>query len=257
MSAAIIRVSGIEDPRSILQLQVKKERKGAVLDLDIRNNPRTLELLAMNNPQLKLVSFDLDGTILRGRILDYVKMPDALHGTTMEHDEQEKLGYEDTLVIQLSLFTGMKIDEIAPDPTKLPLIEDLDATLQGLNRAGVRTVILTDNPSFAAEPLRRHGFRDIIASEIETLNGVLTARMKLLTNKLDGLREYCRQHNIELASCAHVSDWTNDVVVFKSVGVSVEFNAFEQSVSKAATYVVNSDSLLDVYRVLEPSLPTR
>lgn len=230
------------------------------MDLDIRNNLRTLELLAMNNPQLKLVSFDLDGTILRGRILDYVKIPDALHRTIVGHDElffQGKLGYEETLQIQLSLFAGMKIDEIAPDPTRLPLIEDLDATLQGLNRAGVRTVILTDNPSFAAEPLRRHGFRDIIASEIETSNGVLTARMKLLTNKLDGLREYCRQHNIGLASCAHVGDWTNDVVVFKSVGVSVAFNASEQSVSKAATYAVNSDSLLDVYRLLEPNLPIR
>src|SRR3972149_4371802 len=153
MSAAMIRVSGIEDPRSILQLQVKKERKGAVLDLGIRNNPRTQELLPMNNPQLKLVSFDLDGTILRGRILDYVKIPDALHRTIVGHDElffQGKLGYEESLQIQLSLFAGMKIHDIAPDPTRLPLIEDLDATLQGLNRAGVRTVILTDNPSFAA-----------------------------------------------------------------------------------------------------------
>jgi phosphoserine phosphatase len=118
-------------------------------------------------------------------------------------------------------------------------------------------VILTDNPSFAAEPLKELGFHDIIASEIEISNGVLAPRMKLLTNKLDGLREYCGQHNIELPSCAHVGDWTNDVVVFKAVGVSVAFNASEQSVSKAATYVVDSDSLLDVYRVLEPNLPTR
>ena len=214
----------------------------------------------MNKPRLRLVSFDLDGTILRGRILDYVKIPDALHRTIVEYDElffQGKLAYVETLQIQFSLFAGMKIDEIAPDPTRLPLIQDLDATLRSLRHAGVRTVILTDNPSFAAEPLRKHGFHDIIASEIETSNGVLAARMKLLTNKLDGLREYCRQHHIELASCAHVGDWTNDVVVFKAVGVSVAFNASEQSVSKAATYVVDSYSLLDVYRVLEPNLPTR
>jgi phosphoserine phosphatase len=118
-------------------------------------------------------------------------------------------------------------------------------------------VILTDNLSFALEPFRKFGFHDIIASEAEISNGALTGRMKLLTNKLVGLREYCKRHEIELASCAHVGDWTNDIVVFRAVGLSVAFNASIDSVTRAATYTVNSDSLLDVYRVLEPNLPAR
>jgi HAD superfamily phosphoserine phosphatase-like hydrolase len=209
---------------------------------------------------LKLVSFDLDGTILRGHILDYTRIPEALHRKIVEHDElfaEGKLGYEETLRIQFGLFRGMKIDEVAPDVERLPLINDLDATIQRLRNAGVRTVILTDNPSFAAEPLMKFGFHDTIASEVETSNGMLTGRINLLTNKLAGLREYCSQHEIELISCAHVGDWTNDVVVFKGVGLSVAFNTSEESVLEAATYWVNSDSLLDVYRVLEPSLPAR
>ncbi len=212
----------------------------------------------MKTLQLKLVSFDLDGTIIRGHILDYAKIPEALHRKIAEHDElffQGKIGHEEALQIEFALFAGMKIDEITPDPEKLPLIEDLDTTIQQLNRRGVRTVILTDNPSFVAEPLRKHGFHGIIATEIEISNGALTDRVKVLTNKLAGLREYCGQHSIELSSCAHVGDWTNDVVVFKGVGLSVALNASEESVSKAATYVVNSNSLLDVYRVLEPNLP--
>jgi phosphoserine phosphatase len=214
----------------------------------------------MKNLHLKLVSFDLDGTILRGHILDYTRIPEALHQKIVEHDElfaEGKFGYEETLRMQFALFRGMRIDEVAPDVERLPLINDLDATIQRLRNAGVRTVILTDNPSFAAEPLMKFGFEDIIASEVEASNGALTGRMNLLTNKLVGLREYCSQHKIELISCAHVGDWTNDVVVFKGVGLSVAFNASEESVSQAATYAVNSDSLLDVYRVLEPSLPAR
>jgi phosphoserine phosphatase len=102
-----------------------------------------------------------------------------------------------------------------------------------------------------------HGFQDVIASELEISGAKLTGTAKVLANKLAGLQEYCARHGIELASCAHVGDWTNDIVVFNNVGLSVAFNASEQSVSKAATYIVNSDSLLDVYRVLEPSLPVR
>ena len=78
-----------------------------------------------------------------------------------------------------------------------------------------------------------------------------------MTNKLDGLQRYCNQHRIRLRSCAHVGDWTNDIVVLKSVELSVAFNASDESVLRAATYTVNSDSLLDVYRVLEPNLPRR
>lgn len=248
------------DLRFIHQLQVKKQRNEAVLNLTIHKNMRTLELPAMKNPQLQLVSFDLDGTIVRGRILDYTKIPEALHRKIADHDRlmfRGELGYEESLQLEFALFAGMRLSEITPDPQKLPLIRDLDATIQALNRSGVRSVILTDNPSFAAEPIRKHGFRDIIASEVETSNGILTGRLKLLTNKLEGLREYCRQHDIMLASCAHVGDWTNDLVVFKAVGVSVALNASDESVSRAATYTVNSDSLLDVYRVLEPNLPGR
>lgn len=214
----------------------------------------------MKTPQLKLVSFDLDGTIIRGRILDYVKISKALHEKVAYQDElfsQGKLGYEKTLQIQFGLFAGLNANEIAPNPQELPLIKDLDATLERLKRAGVRVVILTDNPSFAVERLRTCGFQDVIASEVETSNGVLTGQIDLLTNKLDGLREYCERRGVELARCAHVGDWINDVVVFKGVGLSVAFNPSEEDVSKAATYTVRSDSLLDVYRILEPNLPDR
>jgi phosphoserine phosphatase len=214
----------------------------------------------MKSAQLKLVSFDVDGTIVRGQILDYAGIPEALHRRIREIDDlvdEGKIGYEESLRIEYALFSGMTVDGIAPDPAKLPLVDDLKETVERLKGTGVRVVILTDNPSFAAEPLKMHGFQDVIASELEISGAKLTGTAKVLVNKLAGLQEYCARHGIELASCAHVGDWTNDIVVFNNVGLSVAFNASEQSVSNAATYTVNSDSLLDVYRVLEPSLPVR
>jgi len=218
------------------------------------------ELPTMKKTQLELVSFDVDGTVLRGRILDYVRASRAVHEKVAALDElffQGRLGYEETLHIQFGLFEGLREHEIAPDPEKLPVIGDLEATVGRLKRAGVRAVILTDNPSFAVRPLTRFGFQDIIATEVESSNGKLTRQMKLLTNKLEGLQEYCERQRIELTCCAHVGDWINDVAVFKGVGLSVAFNSSEEEVSKTATYVVNSDSLLDAYRVLEPHLPSR
>jgi phosphoserine phosphatase len=212
----------------------------------------------MRNPTLELVSFDVDGTMLRGRILDHARLPRAVHEKIVALDElfdQGQLGYEESLRIEYKLFIGMKVDEIAPDPRRLPLVNDLDATVQGFNDTGVRVVILTDNPSFAVEPLKTRGFQDVIASQIEAPNGVLTDQIEPLTDKLLGLRDYCERERIDLKRCAHVGDWINDVVVFRAVGLSVAFNPSEEEVSKAATYTVESDCLLDVYHVLRAHLP--
>ena len=76
-------------------------------------------------------------------------------------------------------------------------------------------------------------------------------------NEYESLREYCIRGGIEITHCAHVGDGFNDVVAFKGLGLSVAFNPHEENVSRTATYQVRSDSLLDVYRVLEPNLPVR
>jgi len=214
----------------------------------------------VQNHSIALVSFDLDGTILHGRIMYHLRIPAGLHEKIVAQDvlyDQGKQSYEDSLRVQYSLLEGMRPDQIAPNVRELPLIRDLGTAIQELRRSHVRVVILTDNPSFAAEPLKSFGFDDIIGSEIATSNGMLDKTTTLLTNKLVGLRDYCHKTGIPTACCAHIGDWINDIVVFKGVGLSVAFNPSEEEVSESASFCVRSDSLLDVLRVLEPFLPNR
>ena len=211
----------------------------------------------MAGTALELVSFDVDGTILRGRILNYLRIPKECHDqieALHESYHSGKLGYEGTLRAQFSLLTGMKASEIVPRLTDLPLVSDLQPTVERLSLRGVKVVILTDNPSFVVDPMRNYGFKDVIASEIEIQGGALTSRMHILTNKLHALRKYCLEDGLDIARCAHVGDGFNDVVAFKGVGFSIAFNSHEEQASSAATYRVNGNSMLDVYRVLETNL---
>ena len=206
---------------------------------------------------LELVSFDVDGTILRGRILNYLRISKECHDQIEflhESYHNGRLGYEDTLRAQFSLLAGMKVSEIAPKLTDLPLVSDLRATVERLSLKGVKVVVLTDNPSFAVDPVRSYGFKDVISSEIEIQGGLLTNRMRILTNKLHALRKYCLEDGLDIARCAHVGDGFNDVVAFKGVGLSIAFNSNDEEASSAATYRVNGNSMLDVYRVLETNL---
>lgn len=211
----------------------------------------------MENAPIKVVSFDVDGTILRGRILDYLRVAAECHDkieALHESYHQGKLGYEDTLHAQFSLLAGMNASEIVPNVNALPLISDLRTTIERLKVRGAKSVILTDNPSFIVNPLRTYGFQEVIASEIEIRNGVVTNRMHLLTNKLQAIRAHCLKEGIEITRCAHIGDGFNDVVAFRGVGLSVAFNSHEDEALRASTYRVNSNSMLDVYRVLEPFL---
>jgi len=210
-------------------------------------------------PTLELVSFDVDGTILKGRILNYLRISkkyhdkiEALHGLF----HQGRLAYEDTLRAQFSLLEGMKASEIAPSVIGLPLVRDLRTTIERLNLRRVRVVILTDNPSFVVSPLKIYGFQDAIATQIEIHDDVVMNRMELLTNKLEALRLYCMKEGIEITRCAHVGDGFNDVVVFRGLRLSVAFNPHEDYISRAATCSVTGSSLLDVYDVLEMNLGT-
>jgi phosphoserine phosphatase len=143
---------------------------------------------------LELVSFDVDGTILRGRIIKHLRIPKESRDEIKRLEElflRGRLGYEEILRDQFLILKGMRADDIAPYVADLPLIDDVQATIERLKLMGVKALILTDNASFIVAPLRICGFQEVIGSEIEIQGGIITDRMKLLTNKLRPLREYC------------------------------------------------------------------
>jgi phosphoserine phosphatase len=94
---------------------------------------------------LELVSFDVDGTILRGRILNYLRIPKECHDQIEilhESYHNGRLGYEDTLRAQFSLLAGMNVSEIVPRLTDLPLVSDLRATVERLSLKGDRKSVV-------------------------------------------------------------------------------------------------------------------
>jgi phosphoserine phosphatase len=101
------------------------------------------------------------------------------------------LGCEEILRAQFLLVTGMRAHEITPHVMDLPLVARRSSIIERLKLMGVKALILTDNASFIVAPLRICGFQEVIGSEIEIQGGIITDRMKLLTNKLRPLREYC------------------------------------------------------------------
>jgi phosphoserine phosphatase len=99
--------------------------------------------------------------------------------------------------------------------------------------------------------IERFGFEGYVGSKVGVRDGIVTNEIEPLPDKRLGLRKYSAWTGIPLSRCAHVGDWINDVPVFRVVRYSVALNAQTEKIKASASYHIETDDLLDVYRHLQ------
>jgi HAD superfamily phosphoserine phosphatase-like hydrolase len=202
-----------------------------------------------------MVSFDVDGTIFRkaaltqaARSLGVGEKWDALD--QMYH--HRRITLRECLASEYKLLEGMKLTDILREVSKVEVIKNIRETVEKLQGHRIRVVLLTDNPDFlCAYLIERFGFEGYVGSKVGTKDGIVTGEIETLPDKRIGLRKYCAWTGIPLSRCAHVGDWVNDIAVFRIVRYSIALNAKTERVKKSASYHMETDDLLDVYRHLQ------
>ena len=153
---------------------------------------------------------------------------------------------------EYKLLQGMKQADILREISKVEVIKNVRETVEKLQGHRIRVVLLTDNPDFlCAYLIERFGFEGYVASKVGIKDGIVSGEIESLPDKRLGLRKYCAWTGIPLSRCAHVGDWINDVPVFRVVRYSVALNAKMEKVKASASYHIETDDLLDVYRHLQ------
>ncbi len=206
---------------------------------------------------LSMVSFDVDGTIFRkaaltqaARSLGIGEKWDAF--AQMYH--HRRITLRECLASEYRLLQGMKLADILREVSKVEVIKNVRETVEKLQGHRIRVVLLTDNPDFlCAYLIERFGFEGYVGSKVGVKDGIVTGEIEPLPDKRLGLRKYCAWTGIPLSRCAHVGDWVNDVPVFRMVCYSVALNAKTERVKASASYHLETDDLLDVYRHLQSS----
>jgi len=209
----------------------------------------------MSFPSLSMVSFDVDGTIFRkpaltqaARSLGIGQKWDSLE----EMHLYRRITKRELLESQYKLLQGMKLADILQEVSKVDVIKNIRETVEKLQGYRIRVVLLTDNPDFlCAYLIERFGFEGYVGSKVGVKDGIVTGEIEPLPDKRLGLRKYCAWTGIPPSRCAHVGDWTNDVPVFRIVRYSVALNAQTERVKASASYHIETDDLLDVYKHLQ------
>jgi len=207
---------------------------------------------------IKLVCLDMDGVLTKEWNF-WLKLHDAW-GTTEEGRELTKkyLRTDFTKLMEEvldRLWVGKDEAAFLELVNAIPLsphIEEFFATIDDIPK-----VIISGGPIQLAERISRQFPIDLIfANELVFENGIYHGKYHWHMNqgtrgKTKALHEACQKYGVKPGEVFYVGDDTADLEVFHEVGVSVAFHAKDEELKKTATYVVDSDDLLDVIPFLK------
>ncbi len=212
----------------------------------------------MKTPKFVEVSFDLDKTLFRqpaltraARGLGIGKKWDAID----EMYERKRITLRQGLLQQFQLLVGMRLVDVLAEVSKVPMMRNIREAVDKLLGLGLSVILCTDNPDFLCQYLvEQFGFRGFVSSKVAVKNGVITDDIEPLPDKRLGIRKYCAWMSIPLSKTVHVGDGLNDVPVFRVVGYSIALNTSLEKVKKAASYHMETDDLLDVYKHIQSEM---
>jgi HAD superfamily phosphoserine phosphatase-like hydrolase len=201
-----------------------------------------------------LVSFDVDGTIIRKPAFPAAVDPLGIGEKWRTYDDMfqhNRISLKEYFDGQLRLFSGLNVDDVLREVSKLDVIRNVRETVVKLQGHGLGVILLTGNPDFLCNYfVERFGFNGYVASKVGLKDRHFTKDVISLTDKRDGLRKYCNWLSLSVKKCIHIGDALNDIPVFRVVGHSIALNSKFERVRRAASKALDTDNLLDVYDYL-------
>ncbi|MEA3200326.1 MAG: phosphoserine phosphatase [Thermoplasmata archaeon] len=192
---------------------------------------------------LKLVSFDLDGTLIHPAIFNAVADPlgfgDKLEETTRLYFAG-KMSADETFHADYKHFVGR---EVAPMHEALRASDrwtpGLAEAIERLHGAGLRVAVTTDQPDWLVAMTREmFGVDDLVCSQGDVRHGRVAGSYHLAHDKWANLQRLLRARRIDPREACHVGNGRNDVPVFRSVGWSLAVWPMHADVAAGAAEVL-------------------
>jgi phosphoserine phosphatase SerB len=207
-------------------------------------------------PLNKMAIFDMDNTILMGRLID--KLADK-YKFSKEMYDIITTNQESFLITTLiaRLLKGLKISQLIETLDEIDLVPDAVEIIAELKSRGYVVGIVSDGYEFAAQHIRNKvGVNFAIANELEFSDGVATGEIKILsyyarTNKSLCNHNFCKsnvmlhlseKYDIPLSNIVAVGDSDYDACMVKHAGLGVAFCSNSRILNMVADKIIDSQS---------------
>lgn len=210
----------------------------------------------------RLVSFDIDGTLVRGHGWEVIAQARGREAEYRATNDRFRAGTEDEdehLHRLLELAVGATVPEIEALVAGTAKVGGIPETLAELKGSGVRVAILSHNPGYVVDWYRRtYGFDDAEGTPGTVLDGErIVAAGPAHADKVGGMRRLLERSGVAPVEAAHVGDGTADLEVFRRIGGGVAFNSTARTVEEGADASVRSPDLTAVVPALASLRPRR
>ncbi len=194
--------------------------------------------------------FDLDGTLVRYRGVDYESSWGAIGVAAGLREAWEELlrrylgrpdSYPQWVRENAALLRGVEVARVAAEIFPPPYADGVPGAVRRLCEAGYVVGIVSSGVSLVAERVCRElDMEFALANELVMKEGRFTGEAMVhvaLDDKLDKVRLCAKQNGLELSELAFVGDHLNDVPVLKRVGCGIAYAPKDPEVGRAARYV--------------------
>ena len=207
-----------------------------------------------------LAAFDMDGTLIEGRLVfalaDMFNLSDKVRCI---QSNRLMAGHEQTVAIA-AVFAGLTIKDLESAIASIPLTKNCERTIAALKDRGYKIGIISDSYTIAACFVAdRLDLDFVMANKLQIFNGKITGKVdmplgwdrigcycKISVCKRYHLEKSADQFCVPIENTLAVGDTKSDICMIQRAGVGIAFMPKDEEIKKASDKIVSEPDLLKV-----------
>ena len=212
----------------------------------------------------KLAVFDMDGTIIDGRLIDALSTKFGLYDQIKQIQADPSIfGFVKTQKIA-SLLKGIDEKEIILALESIPIMNNFQDSASALKESGYKIGIITDSYSIAAKTLANNYDLDFYAANDLIVNsGLVTGEvcMPLGWDKINcfcknsvckryHLETYANKYDVDAKDTVAIGDTRDDLCMVTHAGIGIAFMPKDDYINKCK-YIINRPNISDIFNFIK------
>lgn len=209
--------------------------------------------------ELKLACFDMDGTIIDGRLVEVISKKFGLYDQIKKiQNDSSIFGYIKTQKIA-SILKGIDEKELVIAIDSISLMKNCQSIINLLKKNNYKIGIITDSYTIAAKILvNKLGLDFVAANVLQISEGLITGevRMPLGWDKINcnckisvckryHLEMYARKYGIDMKNTVAIGDTRGDICMVNNAGIGIAFMPKDDCIGKHKN-LINRPDLMDM-----------
>jgi phosphoserine phosphatase len=214
--------------------------------------------------KIKLAVFDMDGTIIDGRLIDALSTKFGLYDQIkLIQADSSRLGYLKTQKIA-SLLKGLDEKEIVLALESIPIMNNYQNAISVLKENGYKIGIITDSYSIAAKTLaNNYGLDFFTANDLIVNEGLVTGEvcMPLGWDKINcfcknsvckryHLETHAKKYGVDIKDTVAIGDTRGDLCMVTHAGMGIAFMPKDDYINKCKNIIYRPD-LSDIFNFIQ------